>query len=83
MECWASLGRAKGAASNRCVSHVGRQTRVAQATAPCRRRDDFGVRTDCRCIGWVQWEGVNCDLLYFPQKNASFRASAAAPRPAE
>eukprot|EP00962_Isochrysis_galbana_P035254 scaffold12051_cov121-Isochrysis_galbana.AAC.1 len=59
-----SVGRAKGAASNRCVSHVGRQTRVAQATAPCRRRDDFGVRTDCRCIGWVQWEGegVNCDL---------------------
>eukprot|EP00962_Isochrysis_galbana_P036585 scaffold12673_cov124-Isochrysis_galbana.AAC.4 len=59
---------------------------MAQATtAPCRRRDDFGVRirTDCRCIGWVQWEGVNCDLLYFPPKNASFRASAAAPRPAE
>eukprot|EP00962_Isochrysis_galbana_P028292 scaffold8920_cov131-Isochrysis_galbana.AAC.3 len=37
-----------GAASNWCVSHVGRQTRVAQATAPCRRRDER-LRSKDRC----------------------------------
>eukprot|EP00962_Isochrysis_galbana_P019069 scaffold5545_cov111-Isochrysis_galbana.AAC.12 len=32
-----SVGRARGSQQT--------QTRVAQATAPCRRRDDLGVRT--------------------------------------
>eukprot|EP00962_Isochrysis_galbana_P045204 scaffold17720_cov129-Isochrysis_galbana.AAC.1 len=76
-----SVGRAKGAASNRCVSHVGRQTRVAQATAPCAAA---GTTSE---LGQTAAVSIGCGCtvggLYFPQKNASFRASAAAPRPAE